>query len=364
MATPVHDRATDVFLDTLEGIVQCVQGDGEEEAQIGIRRVEFFAALLEVAPDHLILWAQNTTAGTPETVSIIAPGLREKLNLTLAIEIVQAEFHHSKNKVGGPLTEVVDIINSSNELYHKLFDVIPRVEPCKEDNGLEEEDDLEADPKDEVETKVDNLLAGADSIPERVEVKINGEHQMCWAITHSDGVMTYVPAEHPHVKHLEKLHNEGTKLTLANSFKLICKRKVAETDLKEQNLESTPPRSTCKKALQTSMEKARDDKVRNILPVIESRQAYLKRANPGLTASSILLCSLGWAKYEIEYRNRFQPKNRRQEVTHSAWELLLGPTHCTLDSAMLVNIDVHYDRYKHGCDGYDVVANKNGYLRK
>jgi hypothetical protein len=259
--------------------------------------------------------------------------------------------------------EIVEIIKGDNNLYEKLFSVIPSA-PC--DNGPEEDEDVEVDPEDEVETKVDYLLAGADSVPERIEIKLNGHRENMWAISHSDGIVTYVPVNHPHVKRFEKMHNEGTEITLANAFKQVRKRKVDDTDLEDQDLsmQRTPPRSTRTASLQTSMEKARDDKVRNIQPLIQTRQSYLKRANLGLPPSSILLRTLGWAKYELEYRNRFQPKANRHAVTRAAWELLFGPSHYNLSSDQLVNVDVHYARYKHGDEGYDVMAHKDGILRK
>jgi hypothetical protein len=108
------------------------------------------------------------------------------------------------------------------------------------------------------------------------------------------------------------------------------------------------------------MEKSRDDKVRAIKPKIKERQNYLKRALPAMTDESIKLRSLGWAKHEIEYRNRFQPQGMRAQVTQSAWDLLFGAQGYKLSTAELGNVDVHYEKCKKHEKGYDILLKSDG----
>ena len=70
--------------------------------------------------------------------------------------------------------------------------------------------------------------------------------------------------------------------------------------------------------------------------------------------------SYGWAKREIEYRNRFQPKSRRQEVTQSAWDMLFGHDHLNLTSSELTSVDAYYQRYKNHFDGFNLDLNQDG----
>jgi len=108
------------------------------------------------------------------------------------------------------------------------------------------------------------------------------------------------------------------------------------------------------------MEKARDDKVRAILPKIQVRQAALKRANPAMSEDVVKYRSYGWAKYEIEYRNRFVPPESREKVTHSAWDLLFGTKHLNLGTTELRNVDAFYDRYKQRLTGYSHAEERDG----
>ena len=211
MATNDHKLATDVVLKAFEDVVQYVPGE-EDEDQIGPRRVAFFNMFLNALPDHLLLWTQSVEIPEGVSASVLAPGVRLKLDLPGTVATLASEFDQSKNKVSPRLQEIVDVINSrdNRDLYAKLFGVIPHRVVKEEDLEVEDDDD-------DLVTKVDVLLADADSLPERVEIRLAGERQMRWLIKHSDGVITYVPVDHPHVKHLERLHEAGVPLTLAKS---------------------------------------------------------------------------------------------------------------------------------------------------
>ena len=70
--------------------------------------------------------------------------------------------------------------------------------------------------------------------------------------------------------------------------------------------------------------------------------------------------SFGSAKYEVEYRKRFQPKDQRAAVTESVWEALFGEAHLNLTPSQLRNVEVYYEKYKAHASGYDLLAEKDG----
>ena len=108
------------------------------------------------------------------------------------------------------------------------------------------------------------------------------------------------------------------------------------------------------------MEKARNDKIRSIKLKIGDREKLLKRTNPGMTDASIKYRALGWAKYEIEYRNRFVPKEHRVAVTQSVWDALFGEANYNLNTTQLRNVDVYYDHCSHHANGYDLASDRDG----
>jgi hypothetical protein len=363
MATPVRneDPGTDHVLKSFEEMVGYIQDDGEDE--IGVRRVKFMGSLLQAAPDGLLLWTQNVRVGTPENTARFAPLVRSDINIPGALAVIATELTHSKTKVGGRIQEVVDLINSEPALKDELFAVVPYIIPEAAAPESEDEiEDLNESKLDTTESKLDMLLADASELPIRVNTKAVKGAPVHWKIEHSDGIIIYIPADHPDVSHLEDLSEAGIPLTLSNVRKQARKRTASEASLDQENpVQETPnSRQTRKASLKLLMEKARDDKVRAIKIKIRERQALLQRLNPGLTSDTIQFRSFGWAKYEVEYRNRFSPRENRMAVTQSVWESLFGPTHFNLDSAQLKNVEVHYDRYKNHHAGYDVEVAKDG----
>jgi hypothetical protein len=149
-----------------------------------------------------------------------------------------------------------------------------------------------------------------------------------------------------------------------NVFKgnLTEPRKRTSSDAALDDLETPTKYKTRTQTTNLLMEKSRDDKVRDIKPKIEERRTLLSRILPAMTTESIKFRSLGWAKHEIEYRNRFQPKSVRAQVTQSVWEHLFGPKEYDLDSTELRNVDVHYQRYKTRTNGYDILPRLDGRL--
>jgi hypothetical protein len=359
MATE-DDRAlaTQVVLKALEDVVQYIPGE-EDEDEIGVRRVAFFNTFLKALPDHLLLWTQSVEIPEGMTASLLAPGVRLKLDLPGTIATLASEFDQSQNKVSPRLQEVVDMINSHKDVYAELHGVIPHDDPEEDGtrgNGLKIDTDLE----DEAVTKVYMLLEDADRLPTRVNVKFDDNWEKRWAIKHSDGVVTYVPVDHPQVKHLEELYAAGLPITVGKVARTTPrKRKSIEDPIDESN-KATPGRTTRKTSLANLMEKACADKVRDIKLLIPGRRALLQRLNPGMPESMILLRALGWAKREMEYRNRFQPSEHRDAVARNAYELLIGPVNFNLDSAQIKNVEVHYDRYLHRQHGYHIDEKRDG----
>jgi hypothetical protein len=353
--------AIKVVLKALEDVVQYVPGE-EGEDEIGVRRVAFFNTFLSVLPDHLLLWTQSVEIPEGMTASVLAPGVRLKLDLPGTIATLASEFDQSQNKVSPRLQEVVDVINSHRDVYAELHSVIPHDAP--EEDGTQGDNEglnVNVDLEDDDMTVVDKILADADGIPDRVDVKLHGERETCWEITHSNGIHTYVPSNHPHVKHLETLHAAGQPITLGKATRATTprKRKPTEDPIDESNKE-TPARTTRKTSLANLMEKACADKVRDIKLLIPGRRALLQRLNPGMPENLILLRALGWAKREMEYRNRFHPSEHRDAVARNAYELLIGPLNFNLDSAQIKNVEVHYDRYLHRQYGYHIDDKKDG----
>jgi len=111
MATPANKitPANETILDALAGILQYVPEDDHDE--IGIKRVAFIASLLDKADDDLFLWAQGTTVGSPEVAASVAPRLRKDMDIAGAIATLSSELQNNKNKIGGRMIEVIDLIN-------------------------------------------------------------------------------------------------------------------------------------------------------------------------------------------------------------------------------------------------------------
>jgi len=354
MATPVKKitPADETIIKELTGILQYVPEDEKDEH--GIKRVAFIASLLDKADDDLFLWAQSTAVTSPDVASRIAPCLREKMDIAGAIATLSSELQHNQNKIGGRMLDVIELINGDSDLKNQLSQVLPK------ERNKEELDtaDLNA------VTKVREYLSHAKAVPIRVNGKLKSVrgYEAFWKIAHGDGVYIYVPVGHPGISHLENLHKEGTDLTLTNIFQGIPteprKRSSSDADLEDPLTPSQ--RTTRTQTIYLQMEKSRDDKVRNIKPKIKERQNHLARNLPAMTEESIKLRSLGWAKHEIEYRNRFQPQGMRAQVTQSAWDLLFGAQGYKLSTAELGNVDVHYEKYKKHEKGYDILLKSDG----
>ena len=356
MATPVKKitPADETIIKELYGILQYVSEDDHDE--IGIRRVAFIASLLDKADDDLLLWTQGSTATTPDVAARIATNLRKEMDIAIAgaITTLTSELQHNQNKIGGRMLNVIHLINADSDLRDQLSQVLPQ------ERNAEELDTAELN----AVIKVSECLSHAKAVPTRVNGKLNSTrgYEEFWKIEHGDGIYIYVPVGHPGVSHLENLHKEGTPLTLTNIFQDVPteprKRSSSDADLDDPLTPST--RTTRNQTIYLQMEKSRDDKVRNIKPKIKERQLYLKRILPAMPDELIKLRSLGWAKYEIENRNRFQPQEKRLQVTESAWELLFGAQEYNLSTADLCNVDVHYQRYKEHAKGYDILLKLDG----
>jgi len=352
MATPVKKITPDdeTIIKELTGILRYVPEDEKDEN--AIKRVAFIASLLNKADDDLLLWTQGSTAMTPEVAASIATNLRKEMEIAIAraITTLSSELEHNKNKIGGKMLNVIHLINDDSDLKNQLSQVLP-----KERNKEE---------LDAAELKVREYLSHAKAVPTRVDGKLKSArgYDTYWKIAHGDGVYIYVPVGHPGISHLDNLHKEGTDLTLINIFQGVSteprKRSSSDADLEDPLTPSQ--RTTRNQTIYLQMEKSRDDKVRNIKPKIEERQQYLKRLLPAMPDESIKLRSLGWAKHEIEYRNRFQPQDKRLQVTQSAWELLFGAQGYNLSTAELGNVDVHYEKYKKHEKGYDILLKSDG----
>ena len=252
------------------------------------------------------------------------------------------------------MLNVIHLLNDDSDLKNQLSQVLPQ------ERNKEELDTAELN----AVTKVNEYLSHAKAIPTRVNGKLKSVpgYEAFWKIGHGDGIYIYVPVGHPGVSHLENLHKEGTALTLTNIFQDVPteprKRSSSDADLEDPSTSST--RTTRTQSIYLQMEKSRDDKVRAIKPKIKERQNHLKRTLPAMTEESIKLRSLGWAKHEIEYRNRFQPQGMRAQVTQSAWDLLFGAQGYKLSTAELDNVDVHYEKYKKHEKGYDILVKLDG----
>ena len=253
------------------------------------------------------------------------------------------------------MLRVIHLINDDSDLRNQLSQVLPRELNAEELDTA----DLNA-----AELKVREYLSHAKAVPTRVDGKLKSArgYDTYWKIAHGDGVYIYVPTNHPGISHLENLHKEGTDLTLINIFQGVSTelRKRSSSDADLQDPLTPSQRTTRALTIHLQMEKSRDDKVRNIKPKIVERQNHLKRVLPVMTEESIKLRSLGWAKHEIEYRNRFQPQGMRAQVTQSAWDLLFGAQGYKLTTAELDSVDVHYEKYKKHENGYDILINSDG----
>jgi len=352
--TPVNKitPANETIIDALTGILQYVPEDEEDE--IGIKRVAFIASLLDKADDDLFLWTQNTAVTSPEVAARIAPPLRMDMDIAGAIATLSSELENNKNKIGGRMIGVIDLINGDRDLKDQLSQVLPQERNTEE---------LDTAPLNAV-IKVSEYLSHAKAVPTRVNAKLNSTrgYEEHWKIEHGDGIYIFVPVAHPGVSYLEKLHKEGTELTLTNIFQDVPTepRKRSSSDAALDDPETPTARTTRTQTTALSMEKSRDDKVRAIKPKIKERQQHLTRLLPAMADESIKLRSLGWAKYEIENRNRFQPQEMRAQVTQSVWELLFGAKGYNLDMTELRNVDVHYQRYKEHAKGYDILLKLDG----
>jgi len=354
MATPVKKitPADETIIKALSGILQYVPEDNHDE--IGIKRVAFIASLLDKADDDLFLWAQSTTVTSPDVAARIAPNLRKEMDIAGAIATLSSELQNNKNKIGGRMLNVIDLINGDSDLKDQLFKVLPQ------ERNTEELDTAALN----AVIKVDECLSHAKAVPTRVNAKLNSTrgYEEHWKIEHGDGIYIFVPVGHPGVSHLENLHKAGTALTLTNIFQDVPteprKRSSSDADLDDPETPST--RTTRNQTINLLMEKSRDDKVRAIKPKIKERQQHLTRLLPAMTDELIKLRSLGWAKYEIENRNRFQPQGMRAQVTQSVWELLFGAQGYNLNTTELCNVDVHYQRYKEHAKGYDILLKLDG----
>jgi len=354
MATPVNKitPVNETIIDALTGILQYVPEDDDDE--IGIARVAFIASLLTKANDDLFLWAQSTTVGSPAVAARVAPSLRKNMDIAGAIATLSSELENNQNKVGGRMLEVIDLINGDRDLYDQLFHVLPQ------DRNTE---DLDTTVRNAV-IKVGKYLSHAKAVPTRINAKLNStrDTEECWRIEHGDGIHIFVPVTHPGVSHLETLRKEGTELTLTNIFKDVPTepRKRTSSDAALDDPETPSTRTTRTQTINLLMEKSRDDKVRAIKPKIRERRQLLTRLLPAMTSESIKLRALGWAKYEIENRNRFQPHEMRAQVTQSVWELLFGAHEYNLDTTELRSVDVYYQRYKDHVKGYDISPKLDG----
>ena len=339
-----------MILEALETVVKYEQKEGEDEDPIGIRRVAFTLSLLNKAGDDLFLWAQNSEVKSPLAEANVAKALRGLPDIPGALVTIRSEFDHNQNKIAGRLIQIADLIKADPDLKTELFAVIPFTFPH-----------LEIEDKDSPEAKVNKLLSDARAVPLRVEWKNNGGPKIYWKILHSDGIVIYVPTEHPGVSHLEELWAAETPLKLSNILKVETrKRKASDASAGDAEPTCTPSAMTRTAKLQQDMEKARDDKVRAILPKIVARQTALKRNNRAMSDDVVKFRSYGWAKYEIEYRNRFVPQDQQDQVTQSAWDLLFGTRHLNLDTIGLRNVDTFYDRYKQRLNGYSHAEERDG----
>jgi hypothetical protein len=356
MTTPTKNYETKVTLKELDEVLQHVVDDGEEEMTFAAVRAAFFISLMKKASDGLLLWMFGTTC-TPKSEASIARTLREEPNAALAMGTISSAIRAEENNVGGRLQQVVDLIINDRSLHDELFSVLPRKET--------KQDDLDFEPEDN-KTKVEEILASASQLPNRVGVTTDGkDRKYYWAITQADGVETHVPVEHPDVQHLEELNSANVPLTLSNVVKPDPgKRKsFGAEDTKPKKME--PPK-TRKTTLEHRMALARDTKVCNAKHEIPKRQNQLRQVNPGLGPITIGLRALGWAKYHIEACNRFQPEEKRFEVTQIAWEKLFGPNEFNLSTKELISVDVHYNRYKSNPphSGYHHQIHKDGHVAK
>ena len=349
MATPVKqinptDEAT---IDALTEVLQYIPDDNDDE--IGIKRVAFIASLLTKASDDLFLWTQSMKALSPAIAARVAPNLRKDLDIAGAIATLDSELANNKDKLGGRMLETINLINGDDDLKTLLYEVYPQ----DSDVAIAH-----------VENKVDEYLSLAKAIPIRIHAQLKrdgGDSEDCWRIEHGDGIHIFVPATHPDVSHLEVLHKEGTALTLSNIFKDNStedrKRTSSDAALDDPK---TPSRTTRTQTVNLLMEKSRDDKVRGIKPKITERRKHLTRILPAMTCETIKFRSFGWAKYEIEYRNRFVPQELRAQVTQSVWDTLFGTKGFNLDTTELRNVDMYYQRYKDHNVGYDLSIKTDG----
>ena len=367
MTTPVKKSilkikptpADNEILMSLTEVVQYVSPNDDDE--INVRRVAFLTMLLATASDSVLLWLQSYNVEPPQ-VSVISPAVRNKPDIPGAISVLASEL--GMGNVTKSALEVVELIKSKPELKEELFSVYPHEET---------EGDLNIDTETEGihPNKVEGLLAQAQAVPVRMTITVNNVSGMHWKIQHDDGILIYIPVSHPEVAHLEKLNESGTPLTLSNIYSGWVetprsgglKRSASTASLQGEASMSTgtTPPTTRKTSLRVQMERARDDKVRAIKEQIPERVTLLKRLLSGQSDATILYRALGWAKYAIETRNRFQPKNKRHDVTVSAWESLFAPdSPYHMDSNQLNTIEVHYNRYKTHHQGYDIVDTKDG----
>jgi len=354
MAAPAKKitPADGTVIKELSGVLQHVPED--EDDDIGIKRVAFIASLLDRADDDLFLWTQGTIATTPDVAARIALNLRKEPNIAGAIATLSSELQNNKNKIGGRMLNAINLINGDRDLKDQLSQVLPQ------ERNAEELDPATLN----AAIKVDEHLSHAKAIPTRINAKLNSTrgYEEHWKIEHGDGIHICVPVGHPGVSHLENLHKAGTALTLTNVFQNIPteprKRSSSDADLDDPETPST--RTTRNQTIYLQMEKSRDDKVRAVKPKIKERQQHLKRLPPAMTDELIKLRSLGWAKCEIENRNRFQPQGMRAQVTQSVWELLFGAQEHNLNTTELCNVDVHYQRHKAHAKGHDILLKLDG----
>jgi len=349
MATPVRDpRKYQDVLDILTEVLRYTPGDDEADLALDARRTVFMTSLLSNLGDTLFLWTQNVKCTTPAAEANFAAISRTKLDINGAIATLITDIDADFNNVTNEMTAILDHIVLNENLENELRSVIPPIAPRR----LEITDHA-------ANEKVNQYLVEATSVPARMTLCINRVDYEMWKIVHGDGTHIHIPVEHPGVAHLEALLKDKIKITLSNCHAptVARKRKEPEDPTMEEEDTSTTPQ-TRRALIQTKMEKARDDKVRDMVIKIKDRQTQLKKWT-NLDDDTIKYRSLGWAKYAIENRNRFFPQEYRLKVTESAWEKLFG-VECKLNAEQLEQVQVYYLRYKGHEEGYDLSLKQDG----
>ena len=347
---------------------------GKNDDEMTARIMTFLSSLLEVSGDEILLWIHGLPHDT-EYAKHFAETVRSHPNIEKTVKILTDELDPSKNgKPSAMLKNFIQLINGKNEFKRALHDLIP---PVKQEEPTE---------VTVIENNIGKLLDYAEREPELKMLRLEeGKAEAVWRIARNDGVVIHIPISHPQVSHLNDYNAEGIKLTVEKikPSSPAAPRVRSDSNASEGSGTSgkrphTPPTLTSSlrpTRLRTStspedandldpvqfqikMQKSRDDKLRDIEPLIAARKELLKQRLPLITDIDAHYRSLGWARSHLETFNRVVPgtetvdsKAYKRQVLEGTWSALIGAQYHNLKADERAAVQTWYQLYKDRKEG-------------